>query len=1488
MDGRLLEWLQTCGVAIAQGEDADSPSEELLEGLKSGAVVVSLLRKVGKLKQGETAEAALTEIESGQGERDRDSDWTLLLQQLTKLEVAVTPEMQAGAKAGDLQAITDILRVLQDTSTPAQEPKGVYLDTLDVGKPLDQSDSCIEFLLLSFCSSFHLSPKQAAGLLARNNQFLSRILLKGLKGDFEPVVTWYQNLYQCTPRLSELLQRDQTSIDSVLTALKPGMGSKASEVVQWSLRTYTKLALDLEERGLADKAWEWFTLKGLEAVVGAVRKWGVEMRSNGMETLLHFAHPHLLEFFSLHLRDLLADSGVYFGFLLDLLPLMKETQWATEALLSCRVLQYWVEAAGREAAGSKVKLTALLFLTYIWQEFISTTDDSEAALDTLLTSLKRAFHESSLLVKSTALGLLLELLDFLTQTKSATAPVLYKTLTLLMMELEPHELIREQLVYSFRRVLIESPSIPLGVLLEPLCKRVQAAEGGYSLSIADFDLFTAAAGHARLSVQHAIQLIDVLGKVYLSDMIYSRAAMASFCVIATRFIDSEPMLEYLSAFLKFGLVQVQATEKSLKDKRYIKAQSYEYRAEVGLLRRKRDVVLEMTQWLLQLGHEELNSRIKEICTATALEMRQSNQGDSKGLLIVLREFGDPQTVLSSYQKAKDLEDNALALVSADDPSIPKERKPFPWKRAFADIENAKKRAQEREQRIKDEQNSQLKRLTAKQTQLALQLDIRRVEQGLAKDTQTAVYAEGIVAKLVSAEEEAALREFTLEEKDDLDAVKLITKKFSRVFKVLFQKYAGTGFARKKEAAMAFDWLAERKNRLFDSEYIRMFLDLRVLPRLISKEEVRSILKAYCHKISHQAELNWVDYSGFVGCFCQFAYYIFGREPQDLSYLPPVVSVKALIDTMRSATKASGHSVEVYDEPDPGSGDKDVVKQLTKLLAEDPQTPLPHGYKRVQDQDLTVSFSVPQLLDLPPAVSAALEIVDKVLFEGLQIHFLEPKIQYFTVYRAKGVAPKKEKVVLPPIHERPASLLKRKIRAHVDEKPKEVPRSSVHLSPVLKFQLAHCSEEEQARVRECAGLLEDMLHSLSLHMNRVIVREAARHRPNRTVSPEVLRGDKDKKPVIDPAMKVKRANKQREVLAQLQKAIADKQRLKEDKEAAEQREKAKAQQRAQVLAAKKRKEREEHDQLAKEQKVQKLEETRRQQEVEQRVRAAALSKQRKVAREFKKKAEERLSEALVKKQREGLAKRPATISSPDIREEIAESQRRFERQAREDRKRLEEQDKRKEEFNKFVESREVQGLLERYGKALELVFSFYCKQSLTRLHQQPESLFNELKFTDLARFLSQFGIVPALIPSEVALLTFNSLTRLKSRSAGLPATLAYPDFLVALLRLTEEAKGKLNEIGKAQETGRGKEKQDALTAKTLQALFTWMELNLSQRELGEKLKQLQGARPSRRSGLSSSVDSLRPQDLSTNVGRTVNASPARISQPELPRLPKRSP
>ena len=38
-------------------------------------------------------------------------------------------------------------------------------------------------------------PRQAAALLTNNNQFLMKICMKGIKGQHEPIINWYMELF---------------------------------------------------------------------------------------------------------------------------------------------------------------------------------------------------------------------------------------------------------------------------------------------------------------------------------------------------------------------------------------------------------------------------------------------------------------------------------------------------------------------------------------------------------------------------------------------------------------------------------------------------------------------------------------------------------------------------------------------------------------------------------------------------------------------------------------------------------------------------------------------------------------------------------------------------------------------------------------------------------------------------------------------------------------------------------------------------------------------------------------------------------------------------------------------------------------------------------------------------------------------------------------------------------------------------------------------
>lgn len=72
--------------------------------------------------------------------------------------------------------------------------------------------------------------------------------------------------------------------------------------------------------------------------------------------------------------------------------------------------------------------------------------------------------------------------------------------------------------------------------------------------------------------------------------------------------------------------------------------------------------------------------------------------------------------------------------------------------------------------------------------------------------------------------------------------------------------------------------------------------------------------------------------GFLQLVLQLAYFIFTRAPRDLSNLPLVETIKALVAHFEGATRSKGLSTVLYDDPDAtGVGDKQLIKALNAKL-----------------------------------------------------------------------------------------------------------------------------------------------------------------------------------------------------------------------------------------------------------------------------------------------------------------------------------------------------------------------------------------------------------------------------------------------------------------------------------------------------------------------------------------------------------------------------
>ena len=69
-------------------------------------------------------------------------------------------------------------------------------------------------------------------------------------------------------------EEGEGSVNSVLSALKPGLLSKNFEVAEWTSRVLAKFGFEFANLDLLGTAWDWFTVKngGLETSILCLKR----------------------------------------------------------------------------------------------------------------------------------------------------------------------------------------------------------------------------------------------------------------------------------------------------------------------------------------------------------------------------------------------------------------------------------------------------------------------------------------------------------------------------------------------------------------------------------------------------------------------------------------------------------------------------------------------------------------------------------------------------------------------------------------------------------------------------------------------------------------------------------------------------------------------------------------------------------------------------------------------------------------------------------------------------------------------------------------------------------------------------------------------------------------------------------------------------------------------------------------------------------------
>ena len=951
---------------------------------------------------------------------------------------------------------------------------------------------------------------------------------------------------------------------------------------------------------------------------------------------------------------------------------------------------------------------------------------------------------------------------------------------------------------NFMNIFEKVKNIPIGILLEPIVKQLEVASDIEYNSI-DFDFFIKIAKHPRLSLKIALQTMDALGKIYVNEFMFDKASAIPFIMIATRFIDGSVIQEYLFRFVKysFSLVYKYETRRKGKDEDPVDFKE----------KNQRNVMVQMCERIVKLRNKPLNDRIfNEMCEVNS-KIKGFLKGDSKALTVVAKLFGNPKEIFEESgkeilsheefvqilkkdqengQETEELSENnskkqvlnrkknkVTKITSSSLTRSVNSLNDAKRGRASLEIEKIRQNVINRE--VEKRLNEERKKLKEENRKRALkkQFEKRKIE--------VTVFSKSM--KNNKTEENASENSFVLREitDDETETLNFVLKRYLRVQKLLFKKYSSTGYKKTRVGKETFESAAEKKSTLAEGELYKLLKEQGVTTSLMSFEEFGMLIKAFCLK--YKKPQIRINFSEFQEVLIQVSVFVYSRPPKDFSHLPPALSLKYLFEHFRLSSVEKGISTKFYDEPDPGIGDKEVVKKLNLLLEKDPNTPLPEGYKRVIEKEIEISYQIPHILNLSESQKVAVEVLDGLISKSMAFHILEPMITVKSVTRARGILFKTSVASGNLLGSTINSRFNSSENLNIDKKmvfSPSLPPAEVNLTPGIKFEIARLTGKyPKDHLFEVAKLVDDLLHTVDFKSFVLISRN------NRTKIVNKVQALKEQSLNEQKSIMLKREKKRRFRKQLIKEELKIKKeefekKLKEEKEIKKNEEEKKAEEKKKKMEIllKKQNKRQKEIQDWKIKKLE-IEEKSKKDEQEQKI---LKEKQRKRKRELFLTSEKQKNKKKLEVKTEIPEEDKFTEKSNEKflkkTEQMKTSKKKLlEKTFSKEKLKKEENSKKKEEFNKIKEDPKILEIFKSMEKSLEVIFSHYCKI----LPGKEGTVQSSLSMQGYNKFCVIFNIVPGLTDTKTCLSVFRSTLQSKNKKTNDSNFLTFEDFQETLLR-----------------------------------------------------------------------------------------------------------
>ena len=143
---------------------------------------------------------------------------------------------------------------------------------IELAKPITQAQNTTELLLLTLQQAMNIKASHVQELLTNQNQYFLQACDKGLNGDYQPIVCWYELLHEFNYKIISLFldayaRNAAVEVSLVLSTVRCGFFSKNPEVVKLSLSIVNVIA-----DGLFDSKQTFLQNKQIPTVVGSKKK----------------------------------------------------------------------------------------------------------------------------------------------------------------------------------------------------------------------------------------------------------------------------------------------------------------------------------------------------------------------------------------------------------------------------------------------------------------------------------------------------------------------------------------------------------------------------------------------------------------------------------------------------------------------------------------------------------------------------------------------------------------------------------------------------------------------------------------------------------------------------------------------------------------------------------------------------------------------------------------------------------------------------------------------------------------------------------------------------------------------------------------------------------------------------------------------------------------------------------------------------------------